>query len=181
MFELVCSFLENKGAKAGVFTVVGVIGTMIVIYIGMKIMRHRQRMRDEEEEDYFNDKFAQEPNTQVGSNTNDSTYNLASAAATMPARQDAYPDRAVHYGATQVTQEYVAPSQYDYPPGTAYAAAAMSNGSPYQYSRYNSNPSPTHPFADPRNASRPNLAPPVPRPYTQTADAYGGIESGYTQ
>jgi hypothetical protein len=161
--------------------VVGVIGAVIIIYIAMKILRRRSRMRDEEEEDYFNDKYAQEPNVHASPSHNDSMFNLASATATMPARQDAYPDRTVHYGSEQAPHDFVAPQHYDYPPGTAYAAAA--SGSQYQYTGYES-ASPTgsaHPFADPRNASRPNAAPPVSQPYTQAVDAYGGIDTGYAQ
>lgn len=153
----------------------------------MKVMQRRSRKRDEEEEEYF-EKY-QEPSVQVSpshhTDHNDSTYNLASATAMMPARSDAYPDRALHYG-TQPEQDYnvqyVAPEESEYPPGTAYAAAAQS-GVQYQYTRYQT-PSPnsgSHPFADPQNLARPQVAPPVPRGHTQSVDAYGGIETGFAQ
>lgn len=152
----------------------------------MKVMQRRSRKRDEEEEEYF-EKY-QEPSMQVSpshhTDPDDSTYNLASATAMMPARSDAYPDRALHYG-TQPEQEhptqYVAPEEYEYPPGTAYAAAAQSDGQ-YQYTRYQSpSPNGAHPFADPQNHARPQAAPPVSPGRTQSVDAYGGIESGYAQ
>ena len=174
---------------AGVFGVAGVIGAMILIFIIMKIMQRRARQREEDEEEYF-EKY-QEPSVggMHGSNSNnDSSWNLASATAMAPARTDAYPDRAVHYGATEVTEDYGVSQAHDYPPGTAYAAAA--SGSQYQYTGYGatnyggSPPSPgSHPFADPQNVPRAR-APPVSqgqRPQTQVADAYGGIDAGYAE
>ncbi|GJE84257.1 hypothetical protein PsYK624_003330 [Phanerochaete sordida] len=182
------SFLENKGAMAGVFGVAGVIAALIIIFIVMKVMQRRARQRDEEEGEYF-EKYEEPSNAMhAGNSNNDSSWNLASAPAMAPARNDAYLDRTVHYGSAQATQDYSASRQHEYPPGTAYAAAA--GGSQYQYTGYNNAPyggapSPTgsHPFADPQNVPRAR-APPVSqtqRPPTQVGDAYGGIDDGYAQ
>ena len=177
---------------------------MILIFVIMKVMQRRARKREQDEEEYF-EKYNEPPvGGMHGSNSNnDSSWNLASETAMAPARADAYPDRAVHYGSTQATRDYNAPQQHEYPPGTAYAAAASGNQYQYQYTgygttanygsttnydttaTYDTSPSSTgaHPFADPQNVSR-GRAPPVAqvqRPQTQVADAYDGIDDGYAQ
>lgn len=181
-------FLQTKGAVGAVFGIIGVIGALILIFIVMKIMQRRARKRDDEEAEYF-EKYEEPPSAiHASGSNNDSSWNLASAPAMAPARHDAYLDRTVHYGSSQATQDYSATRQHEYPPGTAYAAAA--GGSQYQYTgygatNYNTAPSPTgsHPFADPQNVPRAR-APPVSqthRPPTQVGDAYGGIDDGYAQ
>ena len=189
---------------AGVFSVAGVIALLIMVFATMKIMQRRARKRDEDEEEYFEKYQNEEPSTQASPHHNDSDYNLASATAMMPAHPDAYPDRTMHYGTEPAqeyettqqygntqqyettqqygnTQQYEITQQYDYPPGTAYAAAAQSDGQ-YQYTRYqSSSPTSPHPFADPQNMSKTQAAPSIPRGHTQSVDAYGGIETGYAQ
>lgn len=161
----------------GVFTVAGVVGLLIIAFIAMKIMRRRARMRDEEDDAYFEKYTEHEPPVHSGSGPMDSSYDISDATA--PARHDAYPDRSMHYGSEQA---YANPNQYgmEYPPGTAYAAAAAQDGQ-YQYSGQNEqysgqngqySPTGGHPFADPQNTLRHGVAPPVHRPYDQ--DPYAG-------
>lgn len=144
-------------------------------------MQRRSRKRDDDEEEYFEKYQPEEPSSiQASSNHNDSDYNLASATAMMPAHPDAYPDRSMHFG-TEPVEEYEVPQQYEYPPGTAYAAAAQSDGQ-YQYTRYqSSSPTSPHPFADPQNMSKSQPMPSIPRSHTQSVDPYGGIDAGYAQ
>lgn len=132
---MLSSFLQNTGAMAGVFTVVGVVGLAIISYIVYKIMRRRARSRDEEDDGFF-EKYndPEPPLNNNNSNTTmeplDSAYNVA----TVPAAHDAYPDRATHYGPSDGgAAAYDYPQQYaaEYPPGTAYAAAQ--NGAQYEY------------------------------------------------
>lgn len=154
----------------------------------MKLLRRRARLRDEEDEVYFEKYRDPEPPftsaPTAPSGPSDTSYNISSA--TRPATHDAYPDRSMHYGAPGGGQAYgnPHPQQYgmEYPPNTAYAAAAQGGQYQYQESAGYSQPG-SHPFADPQNSSRQTAAPPVARPaYGNTVEPYyGSHESAYTQ
>ena len=114
----------------------------------------------DEEDDLDFEKYQEHEPPLNTSGPSDSSYNLSSA--TRPAAADAYPDRAYHYG-TAGNDVYAAPQQYEYPPGTAYAAAAQ--GAQYQYQGnaggYAVAASGNHPYAHSQNNYRPAAAPPV--------------------
>ncbi|KAI0700757.1 hypothetical protein BC835DRAFT_1326273 [Cytidiella melzeri] len=166
------SFSKNKGAIAAVATIASLMGVAIVGYVVFKLVRRQSRLRDEEEDVYFEKYQEQDPPFQSGG-ANESSYNIASA--TQPASTAAYPDRSMHYGAPPPTQQaYADPQQYgmQYPPGTAYAAAAY--GTPYLYhgdgGGYGAASAPgNHPFAHPENSGRPLAAPRVSPPPRHTA------------
>ncbi|KAI0089118.1 hypothetical protein BDY19DRAFT_944247 [Irpex rosettiformis] len=176
------SFSHNKGAVAAVATIASLIGASIIGFIAFKLIKRRSRLRDEEEDVYFEKYQDPDPPFHGSGGANDTSYNISSA--TQPAATDAYPDRSMHYGATQPAQDmYADPTQYgiQYPPGTAYAAAA--HGAPYQYGgdngSYGAAPtSANHPFSHPENNNRPAIAPRVP-PFGQT----GGVsyDEAYAQ
>lgn len=203
------SFFANKGAVAAVFTIVGLVGLAILIAVATLFMRRRARRQDEDDEVYF-EKY-RDPEPQVQNDHNDfGGMGQDSIDVVTHASPDSYPDRNIHYGATPSPNneiyEYENPQQYgvEYPPGTAYAAAAAQQGQ-YQYGadqsqgqgtyggEYNYNnagvgadqyysdqtrTSPgSHPFADPSNANRRAAAPPVGGSPTNPShdDAYGGM------
>ena len=159
-----CSFSHNKGAVAAVATIASLIGVSILGYVVFKLLKRRSRLRDEEDDVYFEKYQEQDPpfhSAGAGGGANDSSYNIASA--TQPAMTNAYPDRSTHYG-TSNHDPYTDPQQYgmQYPPGTAYAAAAY--GAPYQYQGEDGGyaaaaSSASHPYADPVNTNRTTAAP----------------------
>lgn len=112
---------------AGTFTVVAIIGLAIVTYIVYKVIKRRSRVRDEEDDVFF-EKYNRESEPPLNnSNTgpSDSSYNVATTAAA----PDAYPDRAMHYGSTAA-----AVSAYDnqqHYGGTAAAVSAYNNQQQY--------------------------------------------------
>ncbi|KAI0346800.1 hypothetical protein BDW22DRAFT_1341780 [Trametopsis cervina] len=170
------SFSHNKGAIAAVATIASLIGISVIAYLTFKILKRRARLRDEEEEVYFEKYQEQDPPFQ-GTGPSDSSYNIDSAM--QPAATSAYPDRSMHYGTNDAV--YADPQQYGmhYPPGTAYAAAAY--GEQYQYQGDNSNygaaaSTGSHPYARPENTSRPAAAPPVTRGYDHSQEI---VETGY--
>ncbi|KAI0796883.1 hypothetical protein C8Q75DRAFT_729721 [Abortiporus biennis] len=182
------SFFSNKGAVAGTFTVVAIVALILLFTVVRWVMKRQRRRRDEEDDAYF-EKY-QEQDSATG-NHNHYTTNLgglgeSAVDVTVPASTDAYPDRNVHYGAGAYDQAQYDQTQYeqayDYPQGTAYAAA--SQGGQYQYNGYagqqqaasRTSPGP-HPFADPHNSLRPSAAPPVNQPYAQSVDYYYGASS----
>lgn len=191
------SFLKNKGAMAGVFTVVALVGVGIILAIINYAMIRRARRRDEEDTVHFEKFRDPEPRRQDPfSPTPDhlGQHDSAENFATVAAAPDAYPDRSVHYGSNMAgTGAQYAETQYagglEYPPGTAYASAASQQGQ-YQYGglapgsqpEYNAQArtSPTHPFADPHNRARPGMAPPVTQGY-QPESAYLGDAAAYAQ
>lgn len=173
-------FSSNKGAVTAVAIIGTIVGTSVVAFIVFKILKRRARTRDEEDEMYFEKYNEQEPPLN-NSGPIDTSYNIA--AATRPAAVDAYPDRSYHYGGTQPAASadaYANPQQYgmEYPPGTAYAAAA--HGSQYQYhgdaNGYGAQAHNNHPYAHSQNSYRPAAAPSVAAPaYDHQAD------TGYAQ
>lgn len=168
----------------------------------MYYRRRQRRLRDDEEAIWFEkgntssgpsygatdraSSFISGENGENGESHDDIAPMTAAGA-------DAYPDRSTHYGDMGVNMgEYGNPATYgmEYPPGTAYATAAAQQGQ-YTYgghvggypNNYQLPPitssSPTHPFADPTNATRSGGAPPVivtgPEPSHESeyyADAY---------
>lgn len=133
------------------------VGVGILGFIVFKVLKRRSRLRDEEDEMYF-EKYQEPPLNTSG--PSDSSYNISSA--TQPAAHNAYPDRAYHYGTTG-NDGYGASQQYEYPPGTAYAAAAQ--GPQYQYPSdaggYGAAATGNHPYAHAPNNYRPAAAPPI--------------------
>ncbi|KAI0959710.1 hypothetical protein AcW1_004459 [Taiwanofungus camphoratus] len=188
-------FLENKGAVAGTFTVVGLLVAGGVVAIVMYVVRHRKRLRDDEDAVYF-----EKDNGHNG--YMDSPYaggdNPSVAEMMTPAASDAYPDRTTHYGIMSAAEDdKPRDSIVEYARGTAYAAARVQAG-PYQYTgqpggygggytnmHYAPQPSVspgTHPFADPNNLSRPGRAPPVfVNGVEQPFDSYYGQTGGAHQ
>jgi len=191
-------FFSNSGAVAGTFTVVALLGVGAIFSAFMYYRRRQRRLRDDEEAAWF--EKGNGNGTSYGATDRASSFmsgenhesqdNIAPMTA---AGADAYPDRSTHYGDMGMDMaEYGNPTTYgmEYPPGTAYAAAAAQHGQ-YTYTgqaggytdNYQLPPvtssSPTHPFADPTNAARPGGAPPVivtgPEPSRESeyyADAY---------
>lgn len=157
------SFSHNKGAVAAVATIASLIGVSIIGFIVFKVIKRRSRLRDEEDDVYFEKYQDPDPPFHGSGGVNESSYNISSA--TQPAATDAYPDRSMHYGNTQPGQVYTDPNQYgiQYPPNTAYAAAAY--GAPYQYGSDNgpygaAAAAANHPYSQP--SGRPAVAPRVP-------------------
>ncbi|EMD40908.1 hypothetical protein CERSUDRAFT_111494 [Gelatoporia subvermispora B] len=163
------SFFDNKGAVAGTFTVVALLGVGAVAAIVMYVMRRRHRFDDEEEAAYF------EKIPDANDFSNSSSFLGGSPRTTVPttaAGTSAYPDRTTHYGTSANGDTMDDPQVYpmDYPPGTALARAATQRGA-YQYTGqlggvdYGYPPQPaalgSHPFADPVNVQQPGGAPPV--------------------
>ena len=90
------SFLQNTGAVAGTFTVVGLIGLAILAYVGFKFMKRRKH--DDDEEDVFFEKYHDpEPVIASGVGVNDSP---SGGALATHAKDGAYPDRSMHYGSS---------------------------------------------------------------------------------
>ncbi|KAK7695774.1 hypothetical protein QCA50_000411 [Cerrena zonata] len=173
-------------------------------------MRRRARRQDEEDEVYFEKYRDPEPQVQNDNSHDFGGMGQDSVDVVTHASPDSYPDRNIHYGTTPSPNneiyEYENPQQYgvEYPPGTAYAAAAAQQGQ-YQYGvdqsqsqgayggEYNYNNAGTganqyyddqartspgsHPFADPSNTTRRAAAPPVGGSSTNPSydDAYGGM------
>jgi hypothetical protein len=156
-------FWANKGAVAGIFTVVALIGIVLLFMARHCIARKRRhaRYRRQDEEAYF------EKSAQQHGEPGDSGLDEAEASMTnimTPASTDAYPDRQIHFGATtpQVPEVTYAPQDYgiEYPPGTNYHQAEFQYGSntenviqgvrrPSPLSQI----TPGHPISDPHNRS----------------------------
>ncbi|KII94624.1 hypothetical protein PLICRDRAFT_169361 [Plicaturopsis crispa FD-325 SS-3] len=171
-------FFENKGAVAGTFTVVGLVGAGIVIFIAVTILRRRQRIRRQDEDDVYFDKF--EPTSHVtedpfgnnglgGGGLGPSSTDLA----TVPADHTAYPDRGIEHGVEQYPMDEYG---IGYPPGTAYAAALAQQGQPYQHPGYPYHDQPEQQQSEPAPAD--SLAIPretAPREkYQQSIDSFYG-------
>ena len=136
-----CSFFDNKGAVAGVFSVVGVIVAGGILWAIIYAKRRAARLQDEEDMTYF-EKY-EAPNNNSTASFNDGaqgpepemSYAGSGGARGMDvndeplathAAMDAYPDRATHFGLPTM-DEYAQPSDMglhfgnagvDYPPGT---------------------------------------------------------------
>ncbi|OCH92158.1 hypothetical protein OBBRIDRAFT_791536 [Obba rivulosa] len=160
------SFFDNKGAIAGTFTVVALLGAGAIAAITMYVMRRRHRLNDEEEEAYF------EKLSEPGEYGNNSSFFGGNPSAAEVATSVA-PDQAARFGTADSAGSLDDPQVYpmDYPPGTALARAATQRG-PYQYTGqfgtgadygYPAQPPAlrAHPFADPINVQRQGVAPPV--------------------
>jgi len=158
------SFLEHKGAAAGVFTVVGLAGLGIIIGAAMFIIKRQRRYEQDEEGVHFekyNDSHEPSHDMAEAGTGGYGTMEPASTEVLTPmAGQDAYPDRAIHYGPS-MGQEYATANhdgynnegynnegydnqQYgiEYPPGTAYGNAVAHEGN-YQYNAYDNAQYPT--------------------------------------
>jgi len=149
-------FWTNKGAVAGTFTVVSLIGIVLLFVCHNHIARRRRhaRYRREDEEAYY-EKAAQQQSAPGDSGLEEaeaSMTNIMTLAST-----DAYPDRRIHFGATtpQAGEVAYTPQNYgiDFPPETNYQANA-SNGQPSHFA-------PARPLAHPQFGNSTGLALPT--------------------
>ena len=192
------SFFDNKGAVVAVFVIVGLVGLAGIFMVVTYFMRRRNRRREEEDEEYFEKYNEPSPIHHRSQSAGFTNYGglgqSATDLTTTPAGPGAYPDRSVHYGVTDngTGIAYDQPQGgVEYPPGTAFAAAATQRGQ-YQYQPHGAPyttgqlpPSPlSHPFAHPVNLAQTGGAPAVNRPYVHHIDSYyGGTTDtmGHTQ
>lgn len=152
------------------FAIVGLVGVAIIVGIVLFIMKKVRKRRDQDEYDTYFEKLPA-GNGNGGSNRNvgGNDYGPGPSVTdlTIPAHDQAYMSRDVHYGATdQYPTQYANHNGFEYPPergsvierpvsyapGTAYAAA-MSQRGQYNYQGQIEDPNtvPNHPFADPEN------------------------------
>lgn len=193
------------------FSAVALVVLAVVVRVVMTVLRKRRHARDEEDAAYFekagqyDDEYARADSPHGGALKDGEPYygqtaNPSMAQLTTAAAADAYPDRTLHYGFDDAAGSPPA-AGVEYPPGTAYAAAAASHGAyqyPYAYpappqayaydgsgsGAYGYEPaervSPgAHPFADPSNVVRPAGAPPVQVVVTAPQAHAAGRESVY--
>ena len=168
------SFFSNKSAVAGVFSVVGIIGVLILIAIIQKIVRSRRRRYDEEDT-FINNEF--KPQNDYADSPPASELGHG---ALQSATDGAYPDRSTHYGLSAYDDTQPRDSIVEYAKGTAIAAARHQEG-PYQYGgqteAYGSNFTNAHyqtqfagvpgnyASADPYSIARPGTAAPMNHAY----------------
>ena len=168
------SFFSNKSAVAGVFSVVGIIGVLILIAIIQKIIRCR-RPRYDEEDTYINKDFKSQNDY-----TDSPPASELGHGALQSATDGAYPDRSTHYGLSAYDDTQPRDSIVEYARGTAIAAARHQDG-PYQYGgqtgAYGGNFTNAHyqaqfadvpgnyASADPYSIARPGTAAPVSHGY----------------
>ncbi len=146
------SFFDNKGAVAGTFSVVGIVVVGAIIVAILYAKRRAARLQDEEDRtdcDNYNDLNNDDGVGELSFGGHDNT---SEAQMTTHAAQDAYPDRAMHYGLPTM-DEYAQPQPMampygataavaatgagmEYPAGTAYARAQAQQGQQYQYEGY---------------------------------------------
>jgi len=149
------------------FAIVGLVGVAVIIGATFFVLKKVRKRRDEEELDNYFEKLPPGNGNANNQNSSGNDYGLGPSAAdlTVPANDQAYPSRDVHYGATgQYPEQYANYNGFEYPPergsvveyptsyapGTAYAAA-MSQRGQYHYEGQVEDPNmvPNHPFADP--------------------------------
>ena len=136
------SFFDNKGAVAGVFSVVGIVAVGALITAVVLAKRRAARLQDEEDMAYFEKYPGPDANrsasptsfTGTGTGVGVGGYDAADASHDAPlahAATDAYPDRATHFGLPTM-EEYAQPQPMDfsnhgidYPPGMSYDPTGM--------------------------------------------------------
>ena len=211
-------FWANKGAVGGTFAFVSIFGVALMIGVGSTILKRRKRRSRRHRQNMYFEKYpptrgatsgALSSQAGVGQDgTGDGHLEEPEPIVTeamAPAAPDAYPDRQIHYGGTQLPQEeqnmyydgngvgYLLGAEYAQQNGSheqeqatyyhggydTQAAQSAQPSLPPTNSQYPSN----HPFNQPRNTQSTGLAPVAFRQppargygYEQSIDSFYGVQ-----
>jgi len=163
--------LENKGAMAGTFAVVGLVGLGIIGALIFFLIKRQKRRREEEEVDAYFDK-------PVGAAGYHSGMGHSSASLEFPPEHRQYNSTAVNYNNPQSYGMDFPPETSSFnsrpgsaAPGTAYAAALAHQG-PYQYNNELNYDRSAGPSSGPGPRSNPFADQPRPQSTDEAYDSY---------